>query len=1030
MLTKLGKYQIKSELGSGAMGVVYKAEDPRLGRPVALKTMSANVAGNPELLKRFYREAQSAGQLRHPNIVTIYDIDEADGIPFIAMEFLEGEDLDKIISARKDVTIVRKLDILIQSCKGLHHAHQHGIVHRDVKPANIFVLNDGQVKIVDFGIARIGATSMTRTGMVLGTVMYMSPEQIRGQAVDPRSDIFSIGIILYELLTYQSPFPGRDVPGILFKILNEPPVAITELVPNCPPELEKIILRALEKDREQRYQTAEDLGFDLQRIADRLRRDMVEIYLKQGQESLQQKNYTVAKESLQKVLEIDSSHGLAKNLLEQVQGQLYAKQRAQKADQFIRQAKEALQTERYDDAIAALDEILQVVPDHAEAQQYKQMAVERRDRTEKIKKHMDRAEKLANDADYQSAKTELETVLGVDRKHSGAQKMMDWVLKELTEQERLRQVRQHTESARKHLAEKNYAKAAELLDKARELDPINIEVESLTRLVRTSQEKESKRHVLDQRLADIQDALNRDKFDEALTLADKTLQDFPDDPEVLKLHAMAGRRADVHKKKKSVDEQLKAARDFLQKNQFSSAAAVLERAIQTAPDDARLASFLKTVQEAQQQAEQDTVRQEALRKAHELLRAKNFAAAIEVLEKALASAGQSPELNKLLQVTREQWAETEKDERVRQVMGRAQAALLEEDYDEAIRLLERGQKELRATALTELLTSARDQTQASRRRREDLVARAQELHKAGEATKAVALLDSAPKSFFKNDAFQRVYAACREGLDRSSFIRTAVEQMEKCLAGEDVAQAEAVLQHALQNYPDDAALLAALKRVREDQVRLRQFQWNKLLDEVKVALGRMQYKQAIDLLTSTPWEAAEIPELAAEAKALLEEARKREQEATKKRPAFRPPAAPAPAKRPGVAEPALTVPTAKATPVALWVGIGVVVLALAGFGVWKFVLSGAGEPGFVQLTAAPWAEVVSVRTAGGEAVKITGQTPLYVSLPPGDYTIELKNGEATGTVTVTVQSGQTQAVNYAFPQVKVDALVDELVASY
>ena len=218
--------------------------------------------------------------------------------------------------------------------------------------------------------------------------------------------------------------------------------------------------------------------------------------------------------------------------------------------------------------------------------------------------------------------------------------------------------------------------------------------------------------------------------------------------------------------------------------------------------------------------------------------------------------------------------------------------------------------------------------------------------------------------------------------------------------------------------------------MREEQVRLRQFQWNKLLDEVKVALGRMQYKQAIDLLTSTPWEAAEIPELAAEAKALLEEARKREQEATKKRPAFRPAAAPAPAKRPGVAEPALTVPTAKATPVALWVGIGVVVLALAGFGVWKFVLSGPGEPGFVQLTAAPWAEVVSVRTAGGEAVKITGQTPLYVSLPPGDYTIELKNGEATGTVTVTVQSGQTQAVNYAFPQVKVDALVDELVASY
>jgi len=1026
MLTKLGKYQIKAELGSGAMGVVYKAEDPRLGRPVALKTMSANVAGNPELLKRFYREAQSAGQLRHPNIVTIYDIDEADGIPFIAMEFLEGEDLDKIITARKELPVVKKLDILLQTCRGLHHAHQHGIVHRDVKPANIFLLTDGMVKIVDFGIARIGATSMTRTGMVLGTVMYMSPEQIRGQTVDARSDIFSIGIILYELLTYQSPFAGRDVPGILFKILNESPSPITDLVPNCPAELEKIILRALDKDRENRYQSAEDMAFDLQRVADHLRRDMVDVYLKQGQQSLEKKNYTLAKESLQKVLEIDSSHGLAKSLLDQVQDQLYTKQRTQKVEQSIRQAKEALQAEHYDDAIAVLDEILRLDPAHTEAGQYKEMAVERRDRAEKVRRHMERAEKLAADADYQAAKTELEAVLSADRKHSAAQKMMDWVLKELTEQERLRQVRQHTESARKHLAEKNYAKAMELLDKARELDPINIEVDSLTRLVRTSLEKESKRQLLDQRLADIQEALNREKFDDALRLADQALQEFPDDPDVLKLHTQAGRRADIHKKKKYVDEQLKAAKDFFEKNQFSSAVAVLERAIQAAPDDARLASFLKTVQETQEGAEQETVRRDAIRQANELVRAKNFSAAIELLEKALARAGQSPELNKLLQLTREQWAEVEKDEKVRQILARAQAALLDENFDDAIQLLERGQREVKAKAVADLLATARERAAAFQRRRDELMAQAQELLKSGEAARAVALLDAAPKAYFKNDAFQRVFAACREGLDRASFVRTAVEQMEKSLAEEDLAQAEAILQHALQSYPNDPALQAAQKRLQEEQVRLRQFQWSKLLDGAKVAMGRMEFKQAIELLTSTPWDASGIPGLAAEAKALLEDARRREQEATKRRPAFKPPVA----ARAAAAAPALAVPTARSTPLALWIGVGVVVLALAGFGVWQFVLSGPGEPGFVQLTAAPWAEVVGVRTAGGERLDVKGQTPLYLTLNPGEYVIELKNGDATGTLNVTVQSGQVQAVNFAFPQVKVDALVEELVSAY
>ena len=213
--TKLGKYEIKGELGTGAMGVVYRAEDSRLGRPVALKVMSPSVASNPDLVKRFYREAQAAGQLHHPNIVIIHDIDEVDGIPFIAMEFLDGEDLDKVITAGKELPVTKKLDIIIQACKGLHHAHQRGIVHRDVKPGNIVLLNDGMVKIVDFGIAHLGATSMTQTGMVLGTVMYMSPEQIAGQRVDARADIFSIGVILFELLTYRTPFAGPDVPSVL-----------------------------------------------------------------------------------------------------------------------------------------------------------------------------------------------------------------------------------------------------------------------------------------------------------------------------------------------------------------------------------------------------------------------------------------------------------------------------------------------------------------------------------------------------------------------------------------------------------------------------------------------------------------------------------------------------------------------------------------------------------------------------------------------------------------------------------------------
>ena len=221
MVKTLGKYTVKSVLGKGAMGVVYLGEDPRLGRLVALKTMSSSVLDDAELLQRFYREAQSAGKLHHPNIVTIYDIDEADGIPFIAMEFLEGQSLEKIIAARKELPLLKKLDIIIQVCKGLHYAHQNGIVHRDVKGGNVVVKKDGAVKIVDFGIARLMASAaMTRAGMVMGTPMYMAPEHVMGLPVDHRADLFSIGVILYEFLTYENPFAAPDTAAILYKIVQ------------------------------------------------------------------------------------------------------------------------------------------------------------------------------------------------------------------------------------------------------------------------------------------------------------------------------------------------------------------------------------------------------------------------------------------------------------------------------------------------------------------------------------------------------------------------------------------------------------------------------------------------------------------------------------------------------------------------------------------------------------------------------------------------------------------------------------------
>ena len=263
----IGRYRLLEKIGRGAMGTVYRAVDPESGSHVAVKVMGAELSGDPELAERFRREAMSAAELDHPNITRVYDFGAEGRQLFMAMELLDGFDLRRLIDQGAAGSLGDRLDMMVQAAAGMALVHARGLVHRDLKPANIHVKVDGQVKIMDFGLVRVGDSEMTRTGMVMGSPSYMSPEQIRGEKADARSDVFALGAVFYELLAGRRAFPGKGFAQIMMDVMSKDPEPLASSGPDVPAALAYVVERCLRKAPADRYQAAGELHAALEALS-------------------------------------------------------------------------------------------------------------------------------------------------------------------------------------------------------------------------------------------------------------------------------------------------------------------------------------------------------------------------------------------------------------------------------------------------------------------------------------------------------------------------------------------------------------------------------------------------------------------------------------------------------------------------------------------------------------------------------------------------------------------------------------------
>lgn len=873
------RYVVKRELGRGNMGRVYLAWDERLHRDVALKVIDLGMEESPELRvrERFEREAVTAGQLHSTNIVVVYDIADERDSEFIVMEYLDGDDLKRIINEKRPLSLVRKLEIIAQTCDGLHCAHKEGIIHRDVKPANIMVLKDtGVVKLVDFGIARIGVNPFK--SMVLMTPAYSSPEQLGDEdRLDARSDIFSAGIVLYELATGQHPFLARDQENrkgdVEERIKSYDPKRLSEVIRDCPPKLDDIVRRALAKSPQNRYQTAELMARDLRGLADSLKRSKPED------------------------VDLTSAAGLK-----------------------------------------SLDEITAV----------------------------------------------------------------------LSDQDRKRKVERQMELARRSITEKNFSRALEFLARAEDLDPRNPEVGDLKRVARSGQEQEERQRLLLQLRVGIQGALNREQFTEAQSLAERARQQFPDDDQVLRLHEQAARQLQLQKRRRYVDEELQRGRDLIQQNQVEQATSSLQRALEVAPDDARLMSLLKTAQELYSKSVIENVVRQTLRDANARIDSEEFSSAIQMLEQALVRVGRSPELTALMEFAHEQQADRQEQEKrkIRRIVNEAQVLIEEDRYSEAVALLESAQSERQSEEIQGLLDLAG-------KRREEF-----ELRQARQKARVAEVISRA-KVLLSDDNYQacvRELKQARGTLDAPEIDDLIVKAQQRW---EDFEQArERMLERAQamlhDGRPDEALRLldSAPKSYSNDEEFLRTYQ------ECRASAERARENLRDELFRKTmPARPAPTPE-------------RRDSEFLDQPPVDS-----------GNRE--LTVEVVEerwthAPALRLAAALSVLMIAVTGLVLWIWSpkhpqgsVPALPPNGFVELNPIPWAEVLSVRESGGQALKVAnvpGQTPLRLSLPAGNYVIEIKgpNGE-TKPITITVESGKPVQWHDSLAGFNADKVVDELL---
>jgi serine/threonine protein kinase len=536
-MERIGRYNIEEEIGHGGFGRVYRAHDPLMNREVAIKVMSS--LDDPEMLARFRNEASSAGRLQHENIVTVYDFGEDRGRPFIVMQYMQGLDLQKVCDRKVPLSLTVKVRILCQVATGLQTAHENGIIHRDVKPANIMFLNDGSVKIMDFGIARLNqenATRHTRTGMVVGTLQYMAPEQFEGAAADVFSDLWAFGVIAYQLLAGQNPFEGGETAQIIYRITSTRMPDIRQACPGAPTDLLQVVNKLLQRDRAARYQSFEDVRLELKVILESLESQEASSHVDEARMLAARGDLTGAHQIVRQVLDRYPSHRDARQLRDTIVTQIRTIEANQQTQEWIAKGDQQFAEHRYDQAVEAYEHASRINPASSTARLRLERAKSFAERAHRVQTDLSEARSSLSRGDLPQADRLIAGILAEEPDHAEAIQLRDRIEQAATRKAEAARA-EAVFTNRLLVSEGRFEEALSLLDTCSRESGAHPSVDEAREEVRRALSEQSLRKRLEADMARAQEYIRQGDYSGADAVLAPLLREFPGNAEVADLRA-------------------------------------------------------------------------------------------------------------------------------------------------------------------------------------------------------------------------------------------------------------------------------------------------------------------------------------------------------------------------------------------------------------------------------------------------------------------------------------------------------------